>query len=62
MPSGPFDAVVCWFTSFGYFDDDDNRKVLDEFAQVLRPGGRLLMGASRPSADKYCDGDTDDAE
>lgn len=41
--SGPFDAVVCWFTSFGYFDDDDNRKVLDEFARVLRPGGRLLI-------------------
>lgn len=41
--SGPFDAVVCWFTSFGYFDDDDNMKVLDEFARVLKPGGRLLI-------------------
>lgn len=41
--SGPFDAVVCWFTSFGYFDDDDNKKVLDEFARVLEPGGRLLI-------------------
>ena len=43
--SGPFDAAVCWFTSFGYFDDDDNRKVLREFARVLRPGGRLLIEA-----------------
>ena len=41
--AGPFDAAVCWFTSFGYFDDDDNRKVLREFARVLRPGGRLLI-------------------
>jgi SAM-dependent methyltransferase len=41
--AGPFDAVVCWFTSFGYFDDDDNKKVLDEFARVLKPGGRLLI-------------------
>ena len=41
--SGPFDALVCWFTSFGYFDDAENRKVLDEFARVLRPGGRLLI-------------------
>lgn len=41
--SGPFDAVVCWFTSFGYFDDDDNRLVLQEFANVLRPGGTLLI-------------------
>jgi SAM-dependent methyltransferase len=41
--SGPFDAVVCWFTSFGYFDDDDNRLVLQQFADVLRPGGMLLV-------------------
>jgi 2-polyprenyl-3-methyl-5-hydroxy-6-metoxy-1,4-benzoquinol methylase len=41
--SGPFDAVVCWFTSFGYFDDDDNRLVLRQFANVLTPGGRLLI-------------------
>ena len=35
---GPFDDVVCWFTSFGYFDDADNRAVLAEFARVLKPG------------------------
>jgi ubiquinone/menaquinone biosynthesis C-methylase UbiE len=38
-----FDAVVCWFTSFGYFDDDDNRRVLGEFRRVLRPGGALVL-------------------
>lgn len=38
---GPFDAVVCWFTSFGYFDDSGNQDVLEEFARVLRPGGKL---------------------
>ncbi len=43
LVSGPFDAVVCWFTSFGYFDDDDNRLVLQQFANVLRPGGELLI-------------------
>lgn len=40
---GPVDAVVCWFTSFGYFDDPDNQRTLAEFARVLRPGGQLLI-------------------
>lgn len=38
-----FDAVLSWFTSFGYFHDDDNRRVLAEIARALVPGGRLLM-------------------
>jgi ubiquinone/menaquinone biosynthesis C-methylase UbiE len=40
---GPFDAVVCWFTSFGYHDDDECRRVLAEFSRVLRPGGTVLI-------------------
>jgi SAM-dependent methyltransferase len=40
---GPFDAVVCWFTSFGYYDDADCRRVLEEFHRVLRPGGTVLI-------------------
>jgi ubiquinone/menaquinone biosynthesis C-methylase UbiE len=40
---GPFDAVVCWYTSFGYYDDADCRKVLAEFHRVLRPGGTVLI-------------------
>jgi SAM-dependent methyltransferase len=41
--SGTFDAVLNWSTAFGYFDDDANRRVLDQIARVLRPGGRLAM-------------------
>lgn len=38
-----FDAVVCVFTSFGYFDDEDNRRVLQGARRALRPGGRLWL-------------------
>jgi SAM-dependent methyltransferase len=38
-----FDAVTCVFTSFGYFDDDENRRVLREVQRALRPGGRLYL-------------------
>jgi SAM-dependent methyltransferase len=40
---GPFDAAVCWFASFGYYDDDDCRTVLSEFHRVLRPGGSVVI-------------------
>ena len=34
---------MSWFTSFQYFDDTDNRRVLQEAHRVLRPDGRLLI-------------------
>ncbi|MFJ4622467.1 SAM-dependent methyltransferase [Streptomyces sp. NPDC088812] len=38
-----FDSVLLWFTSFGYFDDETNARVLREARNCLAPGGRLLM-------------------
>ncbi|WP_207709804.1 SAM-dependent methyltransferase [Actinomadura macrotermitis] len=38
-----FDAIVSWFTAFGYFDDEGNRCVLAQAAAALRPGGRFLL-------------------
>lgn len=38
-----FDAVVNWFTSFGYFSDDDNRQVLRNVHRALVPGGQFLL-------------------
>jgi SAM-dependent methyltransferase len=43
---GRFDAVLSWFTSFGYFDDDENRRVLREARRALGAGGRLLIEAN----------------
>jgi ubiquinone/menaquinone biosynthesis C-methylase UbiE len=40
---GPFDAVVCWLNSFGYYDDADCHRVLAEFHRVLRPGGTVAI-------------------
>ena len=47
--AGRFDAVLNVFTSFGFFADPaDDRRVIREFARVLRPGGVLLWhGGSR---------------
>jgi len=38
-----FDAVYSYFTSFGYFGDDENERVLAEVAKALRPGGAFLL-------------------
>jgi SAM-dependent methyltransferase len=43
---GRFDAVINWFTSFGYFDDDTNRAVLAGFRRALKSGG-VLSGRDR---------------
>jgi SAM-dependent methyltransferase len=44
-----FDAVVNLFTSFGFFTDpNDDARVIQGFARVLRPGGTLVWhGGSR---------------
>ncbi|BCH27005.1 class I SAM-dependent methyltransferase [Mesorhizobium sp. L-8-3] len=41
-----FDAVFLWYTTFGYFDDADNGRVLREAASSLRKGGRLLIDSA----------------
>jgi SAM-dependent methyltransferase len=43
-----FDAIVNWFTSFGYFDRQTNDAVLRAFARALRPGGQLLLELHNP--------------
>jgi ubiquinone/menaquinone biosynthesis C-methylase UbiE len=38
-----FDGAYTMFTSFGYFDDDTNRKVAANLARAIKPGGKLLV-------------------
>jgi SAM-dependent methyltransferase len=38
-----FDAVICIGSTFGYFEEDQNRACLEEMIARLVPGGRLLL-------------------
>jgi SAM-dependent methyltransferase len=38
-----FDAVICIGSTFGYFEEDQNRACLEELIARLQPGGRLLL-------------------
>jgi SAM-dependent methyltransferase len=40
---GSFDAVVCLWQSFGYYDAETNAAVLAQIAGKLRPGGRFIL-------------------
>ncbi|WP_235918181.1 class I SAM-dependent methyltransferase [Paenibacillus lutrae] len=44
-----FDAVVNLFTSFGYFENDqENGRVPGEIARLLKPGGRFIIDFLNP--------------
>ena len=44
-----FDAVVNWFTAFGYFEDDgQDQRVLERVARSLKPPGRFLIDTISP--------------
>jgi SAM-dependent methyltransferase len=46
-----FDALICMFTSLGYFDsDEEHQGVLLEFARLLRPGGGFVLDLANVDA------------
>ena len=47
---GPFDACICLYTAFGFFTDEENRLVLNQVFDVLRPGGAFMLDVSNPLA------------
>ena len=44
-----FDVVIMMFTTFGYFSDSDNFRMLENIARALKPGG--LLGFDIPNRD-----------
>ncbi len=43
-----FDAIYMFFTSFGYFSDEENFRVLKEVSKSLKKGGKFLIDLSNP--------------
>lgn len=38
-----FDGLLCLWQSFGYGTSSENRQLLEDMGNVIRPGGRILM-------------------
>ena len=38
-----FDGVFCLSNSFGFYDDETNKKVIRRIARALKPGGRFFL-------------------
>lgn len=53
---GSCDAVINLFTSFAYFDDDDNLRILESVASALKPGGKFLLDYWNPYMAAQLDG------
>ncbi|WP_410514215.1 methyltransferase domain-containing protein [Paenibacillus sp. BR2-3] len=48
--TGDFNAVVNLFTSFGYFEEDEEQiKVLREIGRMLKPGGKFIIDFLNPA-------------
>lgn len=51
LPFGPgvFQSVLMLFSSFGYFDDAENERVLAEIVRVLAPSGLVVLDLMNPA-------------
>ncbi|WP_306591761.1 class I SAM-dependent methyltransferase [Geothrix sp. 21YS21S-4] len=43
VKAGSLSGICLWFTPFGYFPDAENRRLVHQLADLLRPGGVLVM-------------------
>ncbi len=45
---GGCDLLLNWYGSFGYFSDEENRRLLVRFAECLKPGGVFVTDNPNP--------------
>ena len=38
-----FDGAYCLFSTFGFFDDETNKKTMAHLARALKPGARVVL-------------------
>jgi SAM-dependent methyltransferase len=43
LARGRFDAIICLWQSFGYFGAGENESLLRRWADLVRPGGNLIL-------------------
>lgn len=48
--SEPFDAALLWFTTWGFASADVNRAILSHLAELLDPGGTLVLETLNPAS------------
>ncbi|MFC1692354.1 class I SAM-dependent methyltransferase [Candidatus Latescibacterota bacterium] len=46
---GSFDIILNLFTSFGYFEDSENRELIHSISRLLKPCGKFLIDYINPS-------------
>lgn len=49
-PTEPFDAVISWYTSWGYDTPLKNMEFFHRCVEILKPGGKLLLQTWNPLA------------
>jgi SAM-dependent methyltransferase len=52
-----YDRLYNFFTSFGYFNDEENEKTIGQFHEALKPGGLLLIETMNRDFDLKIDSD-----
>lgn len=53
FPATSFGLVVCLRDTFGYFNRQDDKRVLAGIARILEPGGALVLNVSNGSGIEY---------